>query len=107
MATMVVIQDEPTNPVVLIDLPELTLPRTTTRRRSKTSLMGHVPELSPGTDLIAPSGLRGYVAGKAFDGSGRIVFVIVEGHGRDATHTTVETWPEAFSGWRTAAGDVL
>ena len=91
--------DEPTQPVCVVDLclePPF-------RHRLSDSLLA--PKLTPGLDLTAPNGLAGYVAGKAFDGSGRIVFVIVEGSGHDTRHIPVETWPAELRGWMTSCGE--
>lgn len=100
-------RDEPTQPIIPVELHELDPSRCPTTRRSRTAFMGHPQQLTCGLELTAPNGVQGYISGRSFDGSGRILFVIVEGTGRHRQNTLVEVWPEAFAGWTTKTGDRL
>ncbi len=61
------------------------------------------PRLVSGLKLRSPSGVDGYIAGKALDGSGRFVFVITEGD--DVyEHKCVEMYAAQFRGFMTDDG---
>ena len=61
-------------------------------------------EIVPGTDLTSPRGHRGYVAGRSFDDEKILIFVLLEGHGKNARATTVGVRREHLRGWYAKGG---